>query len=242
MPAQNPPGRGERPNRGSSQYPDAPRPRSLREREEDERIRRKATQQESKLPGWAIGLGIGLLIAVLVYAFRPASAPLQTVKSSVQAQPIAAAPQQNEVVAAGHNVESAPVRRQAAFIEKEESKPKPPVPVFPVNGSVTLNGENAYGAFIVFHPHGEPLPRNAKPWAQVKHDGSFELTTFSAQDGAPEGEYTVTIQWKKLVEVGSDRSAGDNVMPKRLSKPDTSELKVTVVAGPNNLPTFNLTN
>ncbi len=111
-----------------------------------------------------------------------------------------------------------------------------------MNGNVTLNGENAYGAFIVFHPLGEPLPRNAKPYAQVSHDGSFKLTTFSRDDGAPEGEYAVTVQWKKLVDTGSDRSAGDNVMPKRLASPETSEIKVTVVAGPNTIPSFNLTN
>jgi hypothetical protein len=64
-------------------------------------------------------------------------------------------------------------------------------PGLPGQGEIRLDGQPTEGAFLVFHPvagaaaepakgTGEPV----RPTAQVKSDGSFQLTTYAAQDGA----------------------------------------------------------
>ena len=114
------------------------------------------------------------------------------------------------------------------------------LPVYPVKGQVALNGEPTDGAFLVFHPvageatkgdktTGEPL----RPRAQVKSDGSFELTTYQAQDGAPAGEYAVTVEWRKLIQNGKDASPGPNVIPSQYSQATSTPIKITVNTSPN---------
>ncbi len=71
------------------------------------------------------------------------------------------------------------------------------VPVVPVAGAVVFDGKPTPGALVVFHPaQGDQSPT---PPAQgtVRDDGTFELTTYTANDGAPPGEYKVTIEWRQ---------------------------------------------
>jgi hypothetical protein len=129
----------------------------------------------------------------------------------------------------------------AAFSGCSEEGSK--VPVFPVKGSVKFEGEPAAGAFVVFHPlspakPGETPPR---PSAQVQPDGTFELTTTSQADGAPAGEYAVTVQWTKLIKQGNDTLAGPNVIPPIYAKPETTPWKVTVKDAPNQLDPYTIT-
>ncbi|MDR3619651.1 MAG: hypothetical protein P4L85_09895 [Paludisphaera borealis] len=117
------------------------------------------------------------------------------------------------------------------------------VPVFPVKGSVKFEGEPAAGAFVVFHPtapakSGEETPRST---AQVQPDGTFELTTLSQADGAPAGDYAVTIRWTKLIKQGNDTAAGPNVIPPIYDKPETTPWKVTVKDAPNQLDPYTIT-
>lgn len=67
--------------------------------------------------------------------------------------------------------------------------------VYPVSGTLTVKGAPAAGAFVVFHPRGDQGQRALKPYGQVGADGVFQLTTFATNDGAPEGEYAVTVVW-----------------------------------------------
>jgi len=79
------------------------------------------------------------------------------------------------------------------------AKDNPRKPVFPVHGKVVdKDGKPATGALLVFHPvvgDAEPI----KPSARVENDGSFALTTYDNADGAPEGEYLVTVTWHQVV-------------------------------------------
>lgn len=114
------------------------------------------------------------------------------------------------------------------------------VPVYPVDGKVAFKGEAPNGALIVFHPAKESGEGTLRPSAQVKSDGSFRLTTYDGNDGAPAGDYSVTIQWYKLVTKGKDVHAGPNVIPPRYGKPETSPLKVTIGESPNDLRPFEI--
>jgi hypothetical protein len=100
------------------------------------------------------------------------------------------------------------------------------VPCYPVHGEVFVGqGKDrvaATGASVTFHPTtpaGADVPR---PHAQVGDDGKFVVTTFVKDDGAPAGDYTITITWVppkprppfKPKEVG-DKLKGEYGDPKK---------------------------
>lgn len=120
--------------------------------------------------------------------------------------------------------------------QKDESR----APVFPVRGQLSFEGQSAPGAFVVFHSV-EDTGDEPRPIAHVGPDGSFQLTTYDKDDGAPSGEYAVTVEWRKLVTKGEEAEAGPNVIPGRYAKPETTPLKVTVAEAPNDLPPLQLT-
>jgi hypothetical protein len=100
--------------------------------------------------------------------------------------------------------------------------------VFPVAGSVKFDGKAPVGAQIVLHPVNPASPEAVAPTGKVKSDGSFQITSYQAGDGAPPGDYVATIQW---FQVDKDGIVGANVIPKEYSTPTTSPIKVTVNAG-----------
>src|SRR5262245_17492557 len=75
-----------------------------------------------------------------------------------------------------------------------EQKRYEQIPLYPVRGKVLFDGQPAAGARIQFHPV-TPSERAKYPSAKVEADGSFALTTFENKDGAPPGEYLVTVRW-----------------------------------------------
>jgi hypothetical protein len=108
---------------------------------------------------------------------------------------------------------------------------------------VKFKGQPATGAFLVFHPVGQAVTGEERPTAKVQEDGSFVLTSHGAKsggEGAPAGEYAVTVQWYKLVTEGKDVKAGPNVIPAQYSKPETTPLKVAVEAKENQLRPFEI--
>jgi hypothetical protein len=68
------------------------------------------------------------------------------------------------------------------------------VVVYPVAGTVFVAGRPADNVRVMFHPlaaGGTPL----FPVGVSRADGTFQLTTMKAGDGAPAGEYVVTVLW-----------------------------------------------
>jgi len=63
---------------------------------------------------------------------------------------------------------------------------------YPTKGQVIVNGSPAAGVKVVFAATGDG--------AAVSHgitgpDGNFQLSTFGQNDGAPPGDYLVTLTW-----------------------------------------------
>src|SRR5277367_6459881 len=70
--------------------------------------------------------------------------------------------------------------------------------LYPVNGAVFVQGQPAVGARVFFSPAENPAdPRALRPFAIVDKDGAFRLTTYTAYDGAPAGDYVVIITWSE---------------------------------------------
>jgi hypothetical protein len=115
------------------------------------------------------------------------------------------------------------------------------VPVFKAAGKITFNNQPLEGAFLVLHPKVAAATTDVpKPTALVKPDGSLEPTTFNSADGAPAGEYVVTVEWRKLVNVGGEWTPGPNLLPPKDSKPETSGVVIQVAEGSSELPPITL--
>ena len=109
------------------------------------------------------------------------------------------------------------------------------IPVYPVKGKVTVAGGVPEGALVVLYPVLGGGGTELRPSAKVKQDGSFSLTTYDADDGAPPWDYIATIQWNKLVKKGNDYVAGPDVIPPRYANRETSPWKVKVADAPTEL-------
>jgi hypothetical protein len=111
----------------------------------------------------------------------------------------------------------------------------PPEPVHPVKGKVVLgDGKPLAEGTVTFVPVKEP-GRHAT--GTLRSDGSFSLATKDLGEGAPEGEYKVRIESAATTGGGK---ASRSAVPAKYQDEDSSGLKVTVKAGPNDLPPFQL--
>ncbi len=110
--------------------------------------------------------------------------------------------------------------------------------VFPVEGKIELNGKAPAGATVILHPKNESLTPGAR--AQVQPDGTFKATTYTADDGAAEGDYIVTVEWRKAVQKNGDFTFGPNLVPEQYSNRQTSQIEVHVAAQSNVLPPIKL--
>jgi hypothetical protein len=115
-------------------------------------------------------------------------------------------------------------------------------PVYPVHGKgLDKNAKAAAGAIIVFHPVVAEDPKEAKPIGTVDENGEFTLTTYKTGDGAPAGEYCITLAWfpprKSIMEPEKD-----DVLGGRFALPEKSPIpKFTVEAsGANEAPAIQL--
>lgn len=112
------------------------------------------------------------------------------------------------------------------------------IPVHAVKGSVFYENRPASGAVIQLHPV-VPLPAGTpQPRARVQADGSFVLTTFVTGDGAPAGEYAVTVTWKQPMD--HPEQEGPDLLPARFGDPKLSGIKATVAARDNELQAIRL--
>ena len=109
-------------------------------------------------------------------------------------------------------------------------------PKFPVKGRVLVNGEPAGGMYIRFHAlQSDLVGQDAQPVAISDEDGGFELSSFSAGDGAAAATYQVSFFWPVTPMVPSeDRLQG------MFSNPKQSGFKVTVDAESIDLEPFEL--
>jgi hypothetical protein len=109
--------------------------------------------------------------------------------------------------------------------------------IYPVEGTVRVNGQPAAAALVTFHPlRGEAGA--ARPTGRVGEDGRFVLTTRAGGDGAPAGEYRVTVVWTRAVAATKPVSDGDEVpvrslLPATYSNPESTPLRATVKPGAN---------
>jgi hypothetical protein len=67
------------------------------------------------------------------------------------------------------------------------------LPVYPVKGRVTFQGEPMPFAVVTFYPADQPFAQALKSRATADQGGNYQLTTYEFNDGAPAGEYAVVL-------------------------------------------------
>lgn len=113
-----------------------------------------------------------------------------------------------------------------------------PVPLYPVRGKVLFNGQPAVGAEVRLHPVSPSEAAKFYPAAKVEADGSFALTTYENKDGAPPGEYAVTIRWDEASS--REEATWPDRLKGRYADPKKSAWRVRVREGANDLEPFHV--
>jgi hypothetical protein len=116
---------------------------------------------------------------------------------------------------------------------------------YPVTGIVKVDGQPAEGATIIFCPvNGPPEVMRERPFSQTDSSGHYELKTLEPGDGAPVGEYKVTIRWmswpkNNSAELDRDRGGGGQGFDRlgnRYWDLDKTPLTAKVDKGKNEIP------
>jgi len=111
------------------------------------------------------------------------------------------------------------------------SGPSRPVAVHPVKGKAVMEGSPMAGAHLVLYPGPDSkIPAGVTSRGTVSADGTFELSTFDHKDGAPSGEFVVTVVWSKPVIVDGETQSGPSLVSAVYSKPDSSPLRIKIAA------------
>lgn len=118
----------------------------------------------------------------------------------------------------------------------ENSSFKPTVPVFLASGKILYQGKPLAGIILIFHP--ADVNQKIKSQATTDDDGKFVATTFKTADGAPEGDYIITL----VVSSNESDSTREDAaterqfrkerpvrFPSKYQNPATSPLKVKVI-------------
>lgn len=103
--------------------------------------------------------------------------------------------------------------------------------VVPVEGQLVFENKTTPGAFVVLHPLDNGAAGELRPTGYVDENGKFSVTTYERGDGAPAGEYAVTVEWRKLVAKDGEVQAGPNVLPQKYARAGTTDLRVHVAEG-----------
>ncbi len=114
------------------------------------------------------------------------------------------------------------------------------VRVYRTQGTAVCDGQPMPNATVYLHPIGGAAPDVPRPRAVVRDDGTFVVGTYGKDDGAPPGDYKITVEWFAPGEQKNNPRGPQNVLPAKYARPDTSDLIVHVEAGDNQLPPIRL--
>jgi len=116
----------------------------------------------------------------------------------------------------------APTVAEAAAVEK--------APVYPVEGTLFVEGKPAAGAQVVFHPVDGYGAAPCLATAIVAPDGRFSLRTVDNRHGSTPGKFAVTVAWYKPIPQGEEMTPEEagSLVPPRFHKVHTTPLRISI--------------
>jgi hypothetical protein len=113
--------------------------------------------------------------------------------------------------------------------------------VHPVSGKILVAGKPAVGAQVVLFEKDQNGKNAYRPRGTVGADGVFHLTTFTTNDGAPDGEYALTVTWPSppLKGQGEDEEGPDR-LAKRYADYRRPAAQIKITGETNELATIEL--
>ena len=120
---------------------------------------------------------------------------------------------------------------------------------YPVTGTVLVDDKPAEGVQVIFIPvEGSDEFMRERPAGYSGPDGTFQLTTFGTDDGAPAGDYQVMLRWfvanpQSAPAERDDRQARAPTPDRlggRYANPEQTGLKATIPRGGGEIPPFEL--
>jgi hypothetical protein len=112
--------------------------------------------------------------------------------------------------------------------------------LYPAHGKLLVDEEPATGAVLVFNPVDTTNPKLVRPYGHVDQEGSFTLSSFKQNDGAPAGDYIVTVQWRRKRKSPFEPDGPDKLQG-RYADIHQSDLHIHLDAKPNDLEPIRLT-
>ncbi|MBC7854624.1 MAG: hypothetical protein IAF94_14425, partial [Pirellulaceae bacterium] len=111
----------------------------------------------------------------------------------------------------------------------------------PVEGRILYQNQPLAEAIVVFHPLTPPLEKVPQPIGNTNAEGRFVMTTLKSGDGAPEGEYAITVELREPRQIGEEVVRdGPNLLPRQYASPKETPLRHKVVPGKNAVPEIKL--
>ena len=125
-----------------------------------------------------------------------------------------------------------------------DSTPAGRLPVYEARGSLTIDGAPAEGALLTFFGQDDNLKGRGVPvpMATVEPDGTFQVRSYGNNDGAPAGNFKVTVVWPEPTPEDADPEfyeAPDRLQGK-YSNPRNTPLTATIEKGSNVLEPFEI--
>ncbi|MDX1928353.1 MAG: hypothetical protein SFV81_17630 [Pirellulaceae bacterium] len=110
----------------------------------------------------------------------------------------------------------------------------------PATGVVNFKGRPIVDAELTFFPEDKSAPDSVRPKAKSTAGGKFEVWTYVQGDGAPAGNYKVTVVHNEVAVSKDTIVAKPNDLPEKFSKRDTTDIQVQIVAGKNEIPSIDI--
>ena len=116
------------------------------------------------------------------------------------------------------------------------------LPLYPVTGSVLVDGKPAGGAMVILCPieASSPELQKERPFGTTGPDGKFKLTTFLKDDGVPLGEYKVLVQWVAAGAAYDERSGNSDRLRGKYMNLENTPLTASITEETVELPAFDL--
>lgn len=113
------------------------------------------------------------------------------------------------------------------------------LPTYATAGRIVVGGQAAVGAEVqLWAVDGGLQSAGLCPHAIADNEGRFHLTTYATGDGAPAGQYAMTLRWPVPPPPGRER--GPDRFQGRYADPARPLRIVWIVAGENELETIQL--